>query len=574
MPNIQVKILDPRIGNEFPLPHYATDGAAGMDLRACLREPLELKPGETQLIPTGIALHIADTSLAAVLLPRSGLGHKHGIVLGNLVGLIDSDYQGQIFVSCWNRGKEPFTVAVGERIAQMVFVPVVRAGLEIVEEFETSRRGDGGFGHSGRHCSNRKISAVHRAAGGESKINEGHAVARARHEEEGLLEGRDRAVRPFGLAQLNAVSLFAAGVVLAVVGLFVYQLYQTTAERYLEQRVQPLTSEVTYALAVAIQTSAAEVDRAAMEPYVAEALRELDPLRVANAELKLTKRFNLPLRVRVLQPGAIGAEIGTFPRLGYADLDMVHIAEAGGRSPLIEAHLFGTEEAHIDMMKPVRADEVLLGHVLVSFSGDLIRQAIDNVSLPVGYLEIRQRAGEQGAVKLAARGDATLAAEAARRVMPLAGTRWELLFSPPAAELNEFAWRGNLLWLVLAGGFVFLMAISYASYRLLARALQSDLETLIDVVRDVRAGRPAQVEYPLRLKEFRGTVEVLSTAALEDDVSAPAALSAAAGGRGRGGAGRGRGAAGRRGAGAAAGGGGRRPGGGARRAAAAPARAV
>src|SRR3569832_442214 len=309
MPNIQVKILDPRIGNEFPLPHYATDGAAGMDLRACLREPLELKPGETQLIPTGIALHIADTSLAAVLLPRSGLGHKHGIVLGNLVGLIDSDYQGQIFVSCWNRGKEPFTVA-----------------------------------------------------------------------------GRERAGRPFGLAQLYAVSLFAAGAVLAAVGLFVYQLYQTTAERYLEQRVQTLTSEVTYALAVAIQTSAAEVERAAMEPYVAEALREHDPLRVANAELKLTKRFNHPLRVRVLQPGAIGAEIGTFPRLGYADLDMVHIAEAGGRSPLIEAHLFGTEEAHIDMMKPVRADEVLLGHVLVSISGDLIRQAIDNVSLPVSYL--------------------------------------------------------------------------------------------------------------------------------------------------------------------------------------------
>lgn len=151
MRSIQVKILDPRIGKEFPLPHYATDGAAGMDLRACLREPLKLRPSDTQLIPTGIALHIADPSLAAVLLPRSGLGHKHGIVLGNLVGLIDSDYQGQIFVSCWNRGKEPFTIGVGERIAQMVFVPVVRADFEIVEEFEASRRGEGGFGHSGRH---------------------------------------------------------------------------------------------------------------------------------------------------------------------------------------------------------------------------------------------------------------------------------------------------------------------------------------------------------------------------------------------------------------------------------------
>jgi dUTP pyrophosphatase len=150
MRNIQLKILDARIGNEFPLPHYATDGAAGMDLRACLNEPLEILPGETRLIPTGIAVHIDDPAIAAVLLPRSGLGHKHGIVLGNLVGLIDSDYQGQIYVSCWNRGASSFVIEVGERIAQMVFVPVVQAAFEVVEEFQTSRRGEGGFGHSGR----------------------------------------------------------------------------------------------------------------------------------------------------------------------------------------------------------------------------------------------------------------------------------------------------------------------------------------------------------------------------------------------------------------------------------------
>jgi len=150
MHNIQLKILDERIGKEFPLPHYATDGAAGMDLRACVQESMEILPGEARLIPTGIAIHIADPAVAAVLLPRSGLGHKHGIVLGNLVGLIDSDYQGQVFVSCWNRGTAPFVVEVGERIAQMVFVPVVQAAFEVVEEFQTSRRGDGGFGHSGR----------------------------------------------------------------------------------------------------------------------------------------------------------------------------------------------------------------------------------------------------------------------------------------------------------------------------------------------------------------------------------------------------------------------------------------
>ena len=150
MQKIQLKILDPRLGNEFPLPHYATDGSAGMDMRACLDEPLQLAAGDTHLIPTGLAIHVADAGLAAVLLPRSGLGHKHGVVLGNLVGLIDSDYQGQVFVSCWNRGEKTFLVEPGERIAQMVIVPVVRAEFQIVEDFDASERGAGGFGHTGR----------------------------------------------------------------------------------------------------------------------------------------------------------------------------------------------------------------------------------------------------------------------------------------------------------------------------------------------------------------------------------------------------------------------------------------
>jgi dUTP pyrophosphatase len=148
---IELKVLDPRLGEMFPLPDYATTGSAGLDLRACIDEALVLAPGDTHLIPTGIAVHIADPSIAAVLLPRSGLGHKHGIVLGNLVGLIDSDYQGQIFVSCWNRGTQPFTITAGERIAQMVFLPVVQAAFEVVHEFLDSERGTGGFGHSGRH---------------------------------------------------------------------------------------------------------------------------------------------------------------------------------------------------------------------------------------------------------------------------------------------------------------------------------------------------------------------------------------------------------------------------------------
>ena len=150
MQKIQLKILDKRLGKEFPMPHYATDGSAGMDMRACLDESMEIAPGETQLIPTGLAIHIEDAGLAAMLLPRSGLGHKHGIVLGNLVGLIDSDYQGQVFVSCWNRGSETFTVEPGERIAQMVIVPVVHADFEVVDEFICSDRGAGGFGHTGR----------------------------------------------------------------------------------------------------------------------------------------------------------------------------------------------------------------------------------------------------------------------------------------------------------------------------------------------------------------------------------------------------------------------------------------
>jgi len=151
MQKIQLKILDSRLGDTIELPDYATSGSAGLDLRACLDENIILSPGETVLIPTGLAIHIDDPSLASVLLPRSGLGHKHGIVLGNLVGLIDSDYQGQVFVSCWNRGQTEFEIVVGERIAQMVFIPVVQVGFEHVEEFSSSERGSGGFGHTGRH---------------------------------------------------------------------------------------------------------------------------------------------------------------------------------------------------------------------------------------------------------------------------------------------------------------------------------------------------------------------------------------------------------------------------------------
>lgn len=148
---VELKILDDRLGRDYPLPEYATPGAAGLDLRAMLEAPVTLAAGESTLIPTGLAVHMADARLAAVLLPRSGLGHKHGIVLGNLVGLIDSDYQGQVFVSCWNRGNDSFTIQIGERIAQMVFVPVVQVAFQIVDAFDESARGSGGFGHTGRH---------------------------------------------------------------------------------------------------------------------------------------------------------------------------------------------------------------------------------------------------------------------------------------------------------------------------------------------------------------------------------------------------------------------------------------
>ncbi|MGC1045887.1 dUTP diphosphatase [Pantoea agglomerans] len=150
MKKIDVKILDPRVGKEFPLPTYATSGSAGLDLRACIDDVLDIAPGTTTLVPTGLAIHIADPDLAAIILPRSGLGHKHGIVLGNLVGLIDSDYQGQLMVSVWNRGQESFSLQPGDRMAQLVFVPVVQAEFNLVEDFDASLRGEGGFGHSGR----------------------------------------------------------------------------------------------------------------------------------------------------------------------------------------------------------------------------------------------------------------------------------------------------------------------------------------------------------------------------------------------------------------------------------------
>ena len=149
MRSIQLKIVDPRIGDAIDLPHYATDGSAGLDMRACIDDAITVEPGQSELIPTGLAIHIGDPGLAAVLLPRSGLGHKHGLVLGNLTGLIDSDYQGQVFISCWNRGSTAYTIDPGERIAQMVFVPVEQVAFDVVEEFTESDRGDGGFGHSG-----------------------------------------------------------------------------------------------------------------------------------------------------------------------------------------------------------------------------------------------------------------------------------------------------------------------------------------------------------------------------------------------------------------------------------------
>lgn len=148
---LKVRILDPRVGREFPLPAHATPGSAGLDLRACIGADLLLEAGKAELIPTGIAIYVEDPGLAAVILPRSGLGHKHGVVLGNLVGLIDSDYQGQLMVSCWNRGREPFTVKPGERIAQLVIVPVVQVELQVVADFPATQRGGGGFGHSGSH---------------------------------------------------------------------------------------------------------------------------------------------------------------------------------------------------------------------------------------------------------------------------------------------------------------------------------------------------------------------------------------------------------------------------------------
>lgn len=147
---INLKILDPRIGKQFPLPAYATEGSAGLDLRACLDQSLTVEPGQTHLVPTGLAIHIGDPSLAATILPRSGLGHKHGIVLGNLVGLIDSDYQGQLMISVWNRGQDTFTIEPGDRIAQLVFVPIIQAEFNLVDDFDNTDRGEGGFGHSGK----------------------------------------------------------------------------------------------------------------------------------------------------------------------------------------------------------------------------------------------------------------------------------------------------------------------------------------------------------------------------------------------------------------------------------------
>ncbi len=321
---------------------------------------------------------------------------------------------------------------------------------------------------------------------------------------------RSRSPR-FSLAQLSVLGVSAGGIVLLVAGALIYQLYAGTAERYLQQRVHALAGEVTYRLASLMQDYAAAVQVAASDPQVVAALGGGDGVNIANAELRLRKRFSNALRVQLLRPNAENAELGRFPQLGFADLDMVRGAERTGSGAPVEAHLFGTEEAHIDILRAVRDAEggPILGHLLVSYGGDLLRQALEQVALGAGFVRVLQRNEGGNPLLLVERGDRGLMS-GEPRVVTLAGTRWQLSYWPTAAEQQMISKRVWTMVAVFIAAFGLLALIAYAIHRTLSRSIQSDLETVIDLVRDLRAGKHAQSEYSVRISEFQGTVDMLS----------------------------------------------------------------
>ena len=441
MQNIKLKLLDQRLGREFPLPAYATEGSAGLDLRACLDGDLLLQPGQTHLIPTGMAIHIADPGLAAVVLPRSGLGHKHGIVLGNLVGLIDSDYQGQLFVSCWNRGQEPFTITPGERVAQLVLVPVVQARFEVVNDFDASARGEGRF---------RPFRPV------LSPRWRGDMAARSRYSRR----------RP-NLASIWArwrVVIFIAGVLALVVGggRYLYGFFEAQSQADRGQEIREQAASAATAISKNLKTSVAVLVKPLDLDALAGVVLSGDPQAIALEAKRIADSEALVLQARLLAVGHQQVDRTRMPPLSYAGLELLRVQEKSKRPPPVEAHFMRDKDRrHIAILRPLLVDKGLVGHLVLAVDVKFLTRVMKVPGLSA-YLEVTQVGGEGKPLVLKRFGDPLSRKGAPLATAKVSGSKWRVSAWPhiviasgqPADIWVVAGGAGAVVLLLVAGGLI------------------------------------------------------------------------------------------------------------------------
>ena len=318
--------------------------------------------------------------------------------------------------------------------------------------------------------------------------------------------------RMLSMARLAMAGVAAAGVILLVAACVVYYINGRIVDRYLQERAKTLAGELAYGLVGLVQESIAKVEWITLDPQVVHALESKDPGQIADTETRLAKKFPALVRVRLIPPGAVDSmEGGIFPTLGFADLEMLKAGEKSGKPPPIEAHFFGMETAHVDIVRPVRADDgTIVGQLLVSYGGDFVQRALDRVTTPSGFVEIRQFGGDENkGVVLAKRGEADLAKSGSGYTVPVIGTRWQETYWPATAEQNKFAWQGAALWIVFAVVFLLLGLLAYVLHRTLSKAFQTDFDKILEVVRDIKSGKFSKPGHPFQLRDFQKKLEIL-----------------------------------------------------------------
>ena len=322
--------------------------------------------------------------------------------------------------------------------------------------------------------------------------------------------------RMLSMARLAMVGIAATGVILLIAACIVYYLNGRTVDRYFQERARTLAGELAYGLVGLVQESIAQVEWITLDPQVVHAFESKNPDQIADTETRLAKKFPELVRVRLIPPGVVGTmEGGIFPKLGYADLEMLKAGESSGKPPPIEAHFFGMETAHVDIVRPVRADNgTVIGQLLVSYGGDFVQRVLDRVTTPFGFVEVRQFGGGQNTgVLLAKRGEAYMADSGSGYTVPVIGTRWQVTYWPAAAEQSKFTWRDAALWIVFAVVFLLLGLLAYVLHRILRNAFQTDFDTILEVMRDTRSGKSGRSDRLFRLRDFQGKLEILDAVA-------------------------------------------------------------